>query len=96
MLEALSEMTNKARLITCLAMALNGCGSLYDDGYEDAYEERGKDAFSYLLSHSYRDGHKQGMEDFYICEQACSDAENGYPKRRFDSDAYDECYDDCR
>ena len=88
-------MTNTLFWIVVLILAIKGCGSTYDEGYEDAYEERGKDAVSYFLNHSYKDGYEEGMEDFYICNQGCSDAENGYPKRRFDSDAYDECYGDC-
>lgn len=79
-----------------LILVIGGCGSPYDDGHEDAYEERGKDPISYLISRSYRNGYEQGMRDLSICEEGCQDAGNGYPKRRFDSDAYDECYDDCR
>lgn len=79
-----------------LMILLTGCGSSYDQGYEDVWEERGKDPFMYLLSKAYRDGYEQGADDYYEYDLGCAHADGGEPKQRFNSYYYDLGYSECQ
>ncbi|MBI4598129.1 MAG: hypothetical protein HY737_07015 [Candidatus Omnitrophica bacterium] len=86
----------KKWFLILFTLFLSGCGSAYDKGYEDVWEERGKDPLMYVLSGAYQSGYQQGERDYADYNKGCAHADGGEPKQRFDSYYYDLGYSECQ
>jgi len=69
---------SKVFLALILVIILTGCSSRssYDQGQEDAWEER-KPSFSYNLDKEYKNGYDDGIESRRNYDWGCRDADSG-------------------
>ena len=85
---------NKATIVFLLLLI--GCGNSYDQGYEDAWEER-KNSLSYFMDKNYKQGFNEGAEDYWYHNRGCYEADNGDPldAALASNSWYRQGYEDC-
>lgn len=79
--------------IIIIIFAVRGCIPDYDQGYDDAWEER-KNDLAYSVSEKYKSGYEDGSEDSWQHDQGCYDADSGKP-RKSNNEMYLQGYKDC-